>query len=119
LKLHLPIVQGYIALRKQYTHIKLSGNNDTGTSTNDGSHCNHHYIEPGLQGLFKDVILCDKIFTPIPLQIQKGKFQQQDEEEEWQMFSSVVVHGPSGEDFDGYSVPPFYKSINMNSDHQS
>ncbi len=75
------------------------GTKGTGTSTNDGSHRNHYYIAQGVQGLFKDVILCDEIFTPIPLQIEEGKPKQQNEEEKRQMYSNVV-HGPSGEDFD-------------------
>ena len=52
-----------------------------------------YYIAQGVQGLFKDVILCDEIFTPIPLQLEKC------DESNQTLFPSTIL-GPSGEDFD-------------------
>ena len=53
----------------------------------------HYYISQGVQGVFKDVMLCGEEFVPIPL-----KMDQSQQEGETQCISTV--HGPSSEDFD-------------------
>jgi len=53
----------------------------------------HYYIAQGVQGVFKDVMLCGEEFVPIPLKMDPS---QQDDE----VLCTSTVHGPSSEDFD-------------------
>lgn len=55
--------------------------------------CRHYYIAQGVQGVFKDALLCGENFVPISLQMDP---LQQDHED----ICASTVHGPSGEDFD-------------------
>ncbi len=57
----------------------------------------HYYIAQGVQGLFKDVILCNELFTPLPLSMSGDDIN--DYQGERNVFPSTV-HGPSGESFD-------------------
>jgi len=63
----------------------------------------HFYIAQGVQGLFKDVLLCDEIFTPIPLlvheEVATGDASLDSDRVKDKLFDSMV-HGPSGESFD-------------------
>jgi ornithine decarboxylase len=63
----------------------------------------HYYIAQGVQGLFKDVILCDEVFTPIPLMVNEeddtGDTSLDSERVKDELFDSMV-HGPSGESVD-------------------
>jgi ornithine decarboxylase len=63
----------------------------------------HYYIAQGVQDLFKDVLLCDEIFTPIPLLVYEedgtGDTSLDSERVKDKLFDSMV-HGPSGESFD-------------------
>jgi ornithine decarboxylase len=55
----------------------------------------HYYIAQGVQGVFKDCVLCGESFLPIPLALESPSDGEGD--------PSVVpstVHGPSGEDYD-------------------
>lgn len=65
----------------------------------------HYYIAQGVQGLFKDVILCGKRFYPIPLKVNYKKVDNvlPTPETSFQLPNPLydsTVHGPSGEDFD-------------------
>jgi ornithine decarboxylase len=55
----------------------------------------HYYIAQGVQGVFKDVLLCGESFLPIPLHMQ----EKDDSEKNHQLYPSTI-HGPSGEDID-------------------
>jgi ornithine decarboxylase len=61
----------------------------------------HYFIAQGVQGLFKDVLLCDESFIPIPLMVdhqeEGASFDAERSNDE--LFASTI-HGPSGEDFD-------------------
>lgn len=50
----------------------------------------HYYIAHGVQGLFKDCVLCGESFWPIPYSTSHPL----------QGSASSTVHGPSGEDYD-------------------
>jgi ornithine decarboxylase len=55
----------------------------------------HYYIAQGVQGVFKDCVLCGESFLPIPLALESPS--------DGESAASVVpstVHGPSGEDYD-------------------
>lgn len=52
----------------------------------------HYYIAQGVQGVFKDVILCGEEFIPLPLRTKKL--------EEDNSTQTSCIHGPSGEDHD-------------------
>lgn len=57
----------------------------------------HYYIAQGVQGVFKDCVLCGESFLPIPLALERPS------DGEGAPPSAVVpttVHGPSGEDYD-------------------
>ena len=75
----------------------------------------HYYISQGVHGLFKDVLLCDESFTPIPLMINydegdagagvgvgagAGAGASLDTTRPNEAVFDSIVHGPSGEDFD-------------------
>ena len=60
----------------------------------------HYYIAQGVQGLFKDVILCNEVFTPIPLHMSIGNNNSGNSEQHEEEWFISVVHGPSGESFD-------------------
>ena len=65
----------------------------------------HYTIAQGVQGVFKDVLLCGETFHPIPLQLRNSTSATMAETQgALTETSSVafpsVVHGPSGEDFD-------------------
>ena len=67
----------------------------------------HYYISQGVHGLFKDVLLCDESFTPIPLMISYdeggagvGAGASLDTTRPNEAVFDSIVHGPSGEDFD-------------------
>jgi len=53
----------------------------------------HYYIAQGVQGVFKDVVLCGEEFLPIPLKMNQS--QQEDE-----IVCVSTVHGPTSEEFD-------------------
>jgi ornithine decarboxylase len=38
----------------------------------DGSEHRHYYIDQGVQGVFKDCILCGESFLPVPLRVEEG-----------------------------------------------
>lgn len=63
----------------------------------------HYFIAQGVHGLFKDILLCDESFIPIPLMVSEdvetGQVSLDDTRSEEDLFDSVV-HGPSGEQFD-------------------
>ena len=65
----------------------------------------HYYIAQGVQGLFKDCILCNESFLPIPYAINNNDSQTDDAQT-----IPCSVHGPSGEDYDvicqNYALPP-------------
>ena len=54
----------------------------------------HYYIAQGVQGVFKDVLLCGEEFIPIPLKMETSR------EENSEPLCASTVHGPSGRDFD-------------------
>lgn len=58
----------------------------------------HYFIAQGVQGLFKDVLLCDETFTPIPLKVTETNATTVSSDNS-ALFQSIV-HGPSGENFD-------------------
>lgn len=58
--------------------------------TDENGH-RHYYIAHGVQGVFKDRVLCDETFTPLPLfPNAEGQVEQ----------STSTVYGPSGDSFD-------------------
>ena len=61
----------------------------------------HYYIAQGVQGVFKDVILCGEQFNPVALSMNHNieKNDEHQNNHKLPKFSSVV-HGPSGEYFD-------------------
>ncbi|KAL7581154.1 hypothetical protein ACA910_005946 [Epithemia clementina (nom. ined.)] len=66
----------------------------------------HYYIAQGVQGVFKDRVLCNESFTPTPLKMQSE--DDDDNKNSTKVFPSTVhgpsipstVHGPSGNDYD-------------------
>ncbi|GFH48805.1 hypothetical protein CTEN210_05281 [Chaetoceros tenuissimus] len=62
-----------------------------------------YYISQGVQGLFKDVLLCDEIFIPIPLMVEEddnsGTISMVNERSNGTLYESTIF-GPSGESFD-------------------
>jgi ornithine decarboxylase len=62
----------------------------------------HYYIGQGVQGLFKDCILCGESFLPVPYSIQPDR--------EAKDSVPCTIHGPSGEEYDvvcrDYLLPP-------------
>jgi ornithine decarboxylase len=68
----------------------------------------HYYIAYGVQGLFKDCVLCNESFVPIPLKM--ANLQQRDKENGAALENTQAclddsgihstIHGPSGEDYD-------------------
>jgi ornithine decarboxylase len=58
----------------------------------------HYYIAQGVQGVFKDCVLCSESFLPIPLALDHSS----SDEDAASSVSSMkcTVHGPSGEDYD-------------------
>ena len=62
-----------------------------------------YYISQGVQGLFKDVLLCDEIFIPIPLMVEEGDdsgaISMVNERSNGTLYESTIF-GPSGESFD-------------------
>jgi len=74
-----------------------SGTSSTSTSVR------HYFIAQGVHGLFKDILLCDESFIPIPLMVSEdvetGHVSLDSTRSEDDLYESVV-HGPSGEKFD-------------------
>lgn len=72
-----------------------------GASNNKRQH-RHYYIAQGVQGLFKDCILCGESFLPVPYSIQPDRESKE--------CVPCTIHGPSGEDYDvvcrDYLLPP-------------
>ena len=60
-------------------------------TSNDGSR--HYYIAQGVQGVFKDCLLCHETYVPIPLSLQTDLSLQSEN-------VPSTIHGPSGEDYD-------------------
>lgn len=73
----------------------------------------HYTIGHGVQGVFKDVVLCGESFVPIPLRhsmvlLEEEQGQQEEnsnttatlQQQQEQLLKTSVVHGPSGEDYD-------------------
>jgi ornithine decarboxylase len=66
----------------------------------------HYTIGHGVQGVFKDVVLCGESFVPIPLRHSTVLDEEETREEntttteQKQLLKTSVVHGPSGEDYD-------------------
>eukprot|EP00977_Amphora_coffeiformis_P008202 scaffold1834_cov175-Amphora_coffeaeformis.AAC.8 len=60
----------------------------------DGAPHYHYYIAQGVQGVFKDTVLCGETFTPQALCMESTIWNDTPE-----VFASTV-HGPSGEDYD-------------------
>ena len=60
----------------------------------DENNVRHYNIGHGVQGVFKDVLLCDETFPPIPLTMVTKSDNDSD-----QLLPSVV-HGPGGDDYD-------------------
>lgn len=57
----------------------------------------HYFLAFGVQGVFKDCLLCNETFTPKPLRLNNEK--KADDVPEEQTIPSTV-HGPSGEEYD-------------------
>ena len=57
----------------------------------------HYFIAQGVQGVFKDRLLCNETFTPTPLKMESVDGSSDDDTTT--MIPSTV-HGPSGEDYD-------------------
>jgi len=76
----------------------------------DGINRRHYYIAQGVQGLFKDVLLCGENFTPIPIRVdEENKYQHDSTVDNLVCNASSLkdakefpssIHGPSGEEFD-------------------
>jgi len=64
----------------------------------DGMPHNHYYIAQGVQGVFKDTVLCGETFTPQALRIESTTTATRNVNGQ-ELFASTV-HGPSGEDYD-------------------
>jgi ornithine decarboxylase len=62
----------------------------------------HYFIGQGVQGLFKDCILCGESFLPVPYAMDEGREAADP--------VPCTIHGPSGEDYDvvcrDYPLPP-------------
>lgn len=71
----------------------------------------HYYIAQGVQGVFKDALLCGEKFYPIPLRCGSRTSEKgySNEDHGNKLFLSTV-HGPSGDSFDvvcaDYHLPP-------------
>jgi ornithine decarboxylase len=81
-------VEGAFALCSRIYRIEESDD-----LVNGGTACRHYHIAQGVQGVFKDCLLCNESFVPIPLNLR----QQQDTGE---AMVPSTVHGPSGEEYD-------------------
>jgi len=69
---------------------------ENGSSQSGNAIWRHYYIAQGVQGVFKDVLLCGEKFTPIPLRMMGGHGQKEGTNE----LIPSTVHGPSGEEYD-------------------
>lgn len=82
---------------------------DSNTTDNEVGRRNY-YIAQGVQGLFKDVLLCGETFLPIPLKVDETDTEigvraasnnlHQSRISESETLYPSTVHGPSGETFD-------------------
>ena len=64
----------------------------------------HYFIAQGVQGLFKDVLLCNESFIPIPLMVNdEDRGVSEDIKRPKDVLHDSFIHGPSGEDFDKVS----------------
>jgi len=61
----------------------------------------HYFIAQGVQGVFKDCLLCSEIFVPIPLSLDDCSTDDyHNNSSEKDKLIQSTVHGPSGEDYD-------------------
>jgi len=60
----------------------------------EGLECMHYTIAQGVQGVFKDVLLCGEEFCPVPLRLSQPASSSST------ALMPSVVHGPSGKDYD-------------------
>jgi ornithine decarboxylase len=96
-------VEAAFALCSRIYRVKVEevSDDDDGGSTNKRQH-RHYYIGQGVQGLFKDCILCGESFLPVPYSIQPDR--------EAKDSVPCTIHGPSGEEYDvvcrDYLLPP-------------
>lgn len=63
------------------------------------SHC-HYYIAQGVQGLFKDCLLCNESFVPSPLSMNEERTTSPAPSDFATTCHPSTVHGPSGEEHD-------------------
>ncbi len=84
----------------------------------------HYYIAQGVQGLFKDVLLCDETFTPTPLKVvMTTHTNHPHDDEDFKSDSKSddrppllipsTIHGPSGEEFDIVSKDCMLPELNV------
>ena len=70
------------------------------TCINSVRQSRHYYIAQGVQGVFKDCVLCNESFTPIPLSLNQPRVSDEGDKDEQERLYPSIVHGPSGEDYD-------------------
>jgi ornithine decarboxylase len=58
----------------------------------------HYYIAQGVQGVFKDALLCNEVFVPQALRLASAPDSKDDNETTTTY--PCTIHGPSGEDYD-------------------
>ena len=68
------------------------------TSTRTSMARRHYYIAQGVQGVFKDCVLCNETFTPTPLKMASAETAEASSSSNTLLPSTV--HGPSGKDYD-------------------
>jgi ornithine decarboxylase len=66
----------------------------------DENNIRHYNIGHGVQGVFKDVILCEENFPPIPLSMSKTNFTENNNEGSTPTLLPSMVHGPGGDEYD-------------------
>jgi len=89
-------VEGAFALCSRVYRVTVERGDD-----GDGVERRHYYIAQGVQGVFKDCLLCSETFIPIPLSVKDddGDDKQKRSTESTELILGTV-HGPSGEDYD-------------------
>jgi ornithine decarboxylase len=96
-------VEAAFALCSRIYRVKVEevSDDDDGGRTNKRQH-RHYYIGQGVQGLFKDCVLCGESFLPVPYSIEPDR--------EANDSVPCTIHGPSGEEYDvvcrDYLLPP-------------
>lgn len=101
-------VEAAFALCSRIYRVKIVEGKQGADGSSQEEH-RHYYIGQGVQGVFKDCILCGESFLPVPLAIESAGDDSENSREGLDPVP-CTVHGPSGEDYDvvcrDHPLPP-------------